>query len=441
MKKVRRSKSGITLITLAITIVVLLILASIATYSGMEVIKSSKLTVFTTELKMMQSKINEIYQKYKDNEVITINNECYYGENKEEGQKSILEIGTVVQDQSLQLLIQQLKGDAEKYRVWDNNLIKQLGIEGVEGRFLINILERSIISCEGLEYEGKIYHSISQLPDSLYNVKYEHKETIGAKEIYEDSDKSQYYGAIVNGYTCQNSQGVNNWKIFYADKDHIYLITDDYIHYDDAPKGSGGSSLSKYNNYKMGFSTGILSGYSGSSDITDSKIQKLNDQYFEYLTTNNVTSSSNDMKAVAYMLDTQLWSGFKGNIAEYSIGGPTIEIFMNSYSQKHNVDYRTQAYNKNGYKISKDGGKTWEFRYDKLLNTKDNFYVGTNKATGVWIASPSAYANFSVMYVGYDGYVGYTTYSINNYGFRPLVCLQPSVRLEKTGDGQYTIVQ
>ena len=151
MKKVRRSKSGITLITLAITIVVLLILASIATYSGMEVIKSSKLTVFTTELKMMQSKINEIYQKYKDNEVITINNECYYGENKEEGQKSILEIGTVVQDQSLQLLIQQLKGDAEKYRVWDNNLIKQLGIEGVEGRFLINILERSIISCEGLE--------------------------------------------------------------------------------------------------------------------------------------------------------------------------------------------------------------------------------------------------------------------------------------------------
>ena len=91
--------------------------------------------------------------------------------------------------------------------------------------------------------------------------------------------------------------------------------------------------------------------------------------------------------------------------------------------------------------ISKDGGKTWEFRYDKLLNTKDNFYVGTNKATGVWIASPSAYANFSVMYVGYDGYVGYTTYSINNYGFRPLVCLQPSVRLEKTGDGQYTIVQ
>ena len=142
MKKVRRSKSGITLITLAITIVVLLILASIATYSGMEVIKSSKLTVFTTELKMMQSKINEIYQKYKDNDVITINNECYYGENKEEGQKSILEIGTVVQDQSLQLLIQQLKGDAEKYRVWDNNLIKQLGIEGVEGRFLINILER-----------------------------------------------------------------------------------------------------------------------------------------------------------------------------------------------------------------------------------------------------------------------------------------------------------
>ena len=46
MKKL--NSKGITLVALVITIIVLLILSSIATYSGLNVVKSSKLTVFTT---------------------------------------------------------------------------------------------------------------------------------------------------------------------------------------------------------------------------------------------------------------------------------------------------------------------------------------------------------------------------------------------------------
>ncbi len=49
--------------SLVITIVILIILASIATYSGIEVIKSSKLTKFTTEMRIMQTQVNELYQK------------------------------------------------------------------------------------------------------------------------------------------------------------------------------------------------------------------------------------------------------------------------------------------------------------------------------------------------------------------------------------------
>lgn len=66
MRKLKENRKGITLITLVITIVVILILASIATYSGIEVIKFSKLTAFTTEMKIMQTQVNELYQRYKD---------------------------------------------------------------------------------------------------------------------------------------------------------------------------------------------------------------------------------------------------------------------------------------------------------------------------------------------------------------------------------------
>ena len=66
MKNSCKKENGITLMSLVITIVILLILASIATYSGIEVIKSSKLTKFTTEMRIMQTQVNELYQKMKD---------------------------------------------------------------------------------------------------------------------------------------------------------------------------------------------------------------------------------------------------------------------------------------------------------------------------------------------------------------------------------------
>ncbi len=183
------------------------------------------------------------------------------------------------------------------------------------------------------------------------------KPIILARDIANSTDKSEYYGATVSGYTCTNSAGVNAWKIFYADENNIYLIVDDYISYEYAPKGKGGTSLNQGDtNYKLYF-TDVISDYAGSSDITDTKIKALNNDYFNV---KGYSSVENNMKAVAYMLDTNAWSVFAGNKAEYAIGGPTIEMFMKSYSQKHNVDYKVQASSSMGYEISTDEGNSWE---------------------------------------------------------------------------------
>ena len=65
MKKDIANSKGVTLIALVITVIVLLILASIATYSGMDIIESSKLSTFTAEMKIMQTQVNSLYDKWK----------------------------------------------------------------------------------------------------------------------------------------------------------------------------------------------------------------------------------------------------------------------------------------------------------------------------------------------------------------------------------------
>lgn len=160
MKNLKKNTKGITLVTLVITIVVLLILASIATYSGIEVIKSSKLTTFTTEMKIMQTQVNELYQRYKD------------------GDNMVLDFGkdlTIVSEQANKVL--NASGTAEteqnEYRYFDQYTIKDvLKIEGVEGEFFINIKTRSVVSYEGFKYDDRIYYTLEQLPNGLYNVEY-----------------------------------------------------------------------------------------------------------------------------------------------------------------------------------------------------------------------------------------------------------------------------
>lgn len=155
-----KNKKGITLISLVITVIVLSILASIATYSGVSVIQSAKLTTFTTELKIMQTQINNIYEENKTAEIGT-------------------EITGDIQTQA-NLVFDELAKDttvgittSDGYRYWSKELIKQLGIEGIEQDFFVNLEKRSVVSYQGLEYEGKRYYTLSQLPNGLYNVEYE----------------------------------------------------------------------------------------------------------------------------------------------------------------------------------------------------------------------------------------------------------------------------
>lgn len=147
------------------------------------------------------------------------------------------------------------------------------------------------------------------------------------------------------------------------------------------------------------------------------------------------------MKAVAYMLDTEVWKVFKGEKAEYAMGGPSIELLFHSYNERYGTNYQARATNINGYEISKDGGSSWADYYEEMLNGKDELYTieSKEKADAMRISSPSVSYDNCIMRLSYKGAVSYTGVTGENDGFRPIVCLSSEVKLQKIEEKIYTI--
>ena len=274
---------------------------------------------------------------------------------------------------------------------------------------------------------------------------------ISAKNIADMDDKTNIYGAKVTGYTLPSGTTTDvGWKIFYADNSNIYLIADNYVERTNLPGSTGGTTSHQPNDGSSSYARtayfrNILNDYvTGSARITDNKLKALNNDYFN---TKGFTSTNSNMKSVAYMMDTTAWnSKFKGNKAEYAIGGPTVELLFKSYNGKYGTTYESQAIESSdktntGYQIRKTSKDTWANYVSSMLTTNDSLYVITSQtnALAYWLASPSASSPNSVMYVDYDGTVIYYGSSNSSNGFRPLVCLQSNVTLEKVSDTEYAI--
>ena len=274
-----------------------------------------------------------------------------------------------------------------------------------------------------------------------------------------DDQKKEIIGKYVTNYECASNSAIvtetdipGKWMIFNIDENNIYLIASDYITSVPEGKAGGKPSVGSSSSYPRGVSfSNILNDYTdedgdGQTDISDIGKQ-LNKSYF---TDNNYKSTNSNMKSVAYMLDTNAWSGFKGDEAEYAIGGPTIELFFEAYNKAHGTSanqYQARAKSTTGYEITTDGGTTWgdttRFAGGNYLVTNDpTFVINTSKNVyAMWLASPSADYTSNVMGVNYRGFVHYDSYSTTRIGFRPLVSLKSDVELRKTGDNTYEIIK
>ena len=262
----------------------------------------------------------------------------------------------------------------------------------------------------------------------------------------ENGNVDDFYGKEVTNYEPSNGNTEVKWKVFYVGTNpndindttsKIYLIADDYISSQYVPNGKEGTPITVNSTYKMSFND-VIRDYSGSSDVTDS----LGKTWLSYL--NSYSSSTyNNMKAVAYMLDTSVWSTFTDSAgkAEYAIGGPTLDLFSASYNQKYPTNTIQYQVNSIGYQLKWLSDSSYGYVISGLP-MNDSLYVinSTSKASAMWLASPSGNYYDYMIGVSYDGNVYYSGYYPDYPGLRPLICLKPEVQLEQQADGNFEIV-
>ena len=223
MRKI--NNDGVTLMSLVITIIVLLILASIATYSGVNIVKQSKFTKFTTQLKMMQTQVNELYEKYSENQSIEVNGKKYTGTEIANIGK---EISTLSQKNKVFNTSTSGITDSTGYKYYDKEIIKALNIDGLEEEeYFVNVAKRSVISYDGFEYNGKTYYTLEQLPDGLYNVEYSENTGKPTFDVnYECIEGGKYKITISN---ISYNGNIDKWQIKYQKEGQDYWSTsEDY---------------------------------------------------------------------------------------------------------------------------------------------------------------------------------------------------------------------
>lgn len=163
-----KNNRGITMIALVITVIVLIILASITTYSGVSTIRESRFYKAISEMKVMQAAVNEWYEDYKSGDSsiwdkgVSLNSS---GKNEQ--------ITKAYNSAKTNNLNGTDIGDITGYKFYSSNLIvDDLDIDGISYDFIINIETRNVILVDGIERKGVTYYSLNEIEEEQYNVGY-----------------------------------------------------------------------------------------------------------------------------------------------------------------------------------------------------------------------------------------------------------------------------
>lgn len=151
--QILKQEQGITLIVLAISVIVLGILAVTAIYNGTSGLDTADKQAFISELQMIQAKVNTIYEKRK----ISESDKRYYDL-----------IGRDISYLNQTKLNEALGSTPrEGFKYYMPEDLERLDLSNITQAVLINYDTRQVISYEGLEINGQKYHKLEQLSDYL----------------------------------------------------------------------------------------------------------------------------------------------------------------------------------------------------------------------------------------------------------------------------------
>lgn len=157
MENLTKENKAITLVALVITVVIMLILISVTTYTGIDTYKNVKVNQFVDRMQLIQAKVDEI--------------------SKEELQK-LEDLGELGADASSKQGSQEILSEAMKngevstsniseYKYFSaDDLLKTFDLDDINDEILVNFNTREVISLTGIDYEGKIYYTQYKLPNA-----------------------------------------------------------------------------------------------------------------------------------------------------------------------------------------------------------------------------------------------------------------------------------
>lgn len=350
IKENSKKEVGITLVALVITIVVLLILASVAAYSGMESLRSANLTLFTTQLKIMQTHVNQLYQKMGTDQEITVKGGLTYkGEEIKNIGVKYDDLDTTSKgkaDTALNATGVTEATDKANFKYYNKELLKKLGIEGVDQDVLVNLEKRKVVSYEGFKYDNKIYYTLDDVPnkDTLYNVDYSQETANPTFDIYVEkiSGEDRWKISIEN---IQNNGNINKWQVQYQKVDtansNFWNTTNnmDFI-------------VKEKNKYKIKIVNETVSSDEETLDLS-SDIVVQNSETTVYLPT-GATVTNNDLNTGFTIKDVNqnewTWVQVPKNVTSSATDDAGIETALQNYA----TDYRLSGWTDTWYDV--DGG-------------------------------------------------------------------------------------
>ena len=414
MKKIKTDKtltaSGITLIALVVTIIVLLILAGVSLnlISGSDGILGRATSAENTYDASSAKEQAELF--------ITDTLTAYYEEVYVDGTFSGSRLdyinnqigsGTVIGDYFLKVAtggtakVEKMQAVASLEKAYATaETLTELNIEVYRGTSSAGtkILEGTIDTNGNISWSDEVTQNSNaggnDTPDP----------TAGIGEV--NTTYSGSFGKLVTGTSVPTSG--SNWRLFYADSNYVYLISD--------------SIETKALNNSM-------AGYGGDMTSDDFILgRNLNSKFATWDMKSDGTNVNSNIKKVAALLDTSKWTTYESSDAEWAIGAPSLEMFIASYNATHTsqilCDVPSDAY---GYKVKWSTDSGYADTITGLGNTENldrAIYVRSDE--GWWLSTPSANNYGHMMLIsGLDNKddISCTAYGGDSYSVRPVVCI------------------
>lgn len=150
MKKIE--EKGITLTTLVITVIVMIIIASVGIYVGTNIIKQANLQNINTNMMLIQAKVKTISEQAKFNKDTS----------NYKGKKVIEVVGNKKVDE---LVEKHVVENEENYYLLSQTDLNEMGLEKIEisEGYIVNYDSNEIIYVKGFEEKDHTYYKLSEM--------------------------------------------------------------------------------------------------------------------------------------------------------------------------------------------------------------------------------------------------------------------------------------